>query len=137
MKRLFTYLIIGLLIWGCAEKNPKPQDLISEKNMEEILYDLTLLQAIRSTNYMLFEQNNIQPDVYIYEKYGIDSLQFASSHKYYISDSENYEKMLTRIIDRVNENRKIADSLKVKEEEKPIVRDTLAPKVKSLQKRLN
>ena len=134
MKRLFTYLIIGLLIWGCAEKNPKPKDLISEKNMEEILYDLTLLQAIRNNNYMLFEQNNIQPDVYIYQKYEIDSLQFASSHKYYISDPENYEKILTRIIDRVNENKKTADSLKVKEEEKPVVKDSLSPKVKILRK---
>ncbi len=134
MKRLFTYFTIGLFVLGCTETKPKLNDLISEKKMEDILYDLTLFQSIKSTNYMLYEQNNIQPDVYIYEKYEIDSLQFSNSHKYYISDSENYEKMLVRIIDRVNENKKTTDSLKVKEEEKPVVKDSLSPKVKILRK---
>ncbi len=134
MKRLFTYFTIGLLVWSCTETKPKPNDLISEKKMEDILYDLTLFQSIKSTNYTLYEQNNIQPDVYIYEKYEIDSLQFSNSHKYYISDSENYEKMLVRIIDRVNENKKTTDSLTVKESDIPTTKDSLSPKIKTLLK---
>lgn len=135
MKKIVTYLTVALLVWGCSETNPKPKNLISEKNMEEILYDLTLLQAIRNNNYSLYEQNNIQSDIYVYRKYGIDSLQFSNSHKYYISNSENYEKMINRVIDRVNENKKIADSLNIKRKGIPVAKDSLSLKTKHIRLR--
>ena len=134
MKRILIYLVVGLLVWGCVETNPKPKNLISEKNMENILYDLALLQAIRGVNYTLYEQYNIQPDIYIYRKYGIDSIRFSDSHKYYISDPDNYEKMLSRIINRVSENKKTTDSLTIKENDIPLVRDSISPKIKPLLK---
>lgn len=101
MKKLFTYLTIGLLVWSCTETNPKPKNLIPEDKMVDILYDLNMFQAIRSNNYQLFNSYDLKPEAFIYEKHSIDSLQFAQSHKYYISDLEQYEKMLDKIIKRV------------------------------------
>lgn len=98
MKNTFTYLLLCILTIGCVEKKTKPKNLISEEDMINILYDLNMLNAVKASNYQLFNSHNIKPEEFIYEKYKIDSLQFVQSHKYYISDIEQYEKMLDKII---------------------------------------
>lgn len=106
MKRTIVLLVITILFLGCSkEKDLKPENLIPQDQMEEILYDLSLFQAIRNTNYTLYQSENIELEQYIYKKYNIDSLQFAQSHKYYIADVEQYEKMLDRLLQRIDQEK--------------------------------
>ncbi len=130
MKKLSVFLIIGILVWGCSkEKTSKPSNLIPQDQMEEILYDLSMLQAVRSANYTLYQTENINPEQYIYKKYNIDSLQFAQSHRYYIADIEQYEQMLDKLLKRIEQERQqqmAKDSLSLP----PTQNDSLTPQLK-------
>lgn len=101
MKKTLTYLIIGLVGWSCSETTPKPDNLIPQDQMIDILYDLNMFQAIRNNDYRLYESYNINPGHYIYKKYNIDSLQFVQSNKYYASNPEEYNTLLNAVMDRI------------------------------------
>jgi hypothetical protein len=106
MKRYISYLILGIVFLGCSDKEvAPPENLIPEDKMKDILYDLNLLQSINSTNFQVMKNNNVNPEIYIYKKYSIDSLQFAQSNKYYLNNVEKYEKMLDEIAERITQEK--------------------------------
>ena len=109
MKKIFCFFIGLLLLFSCQQNAVnKPDNLIDEETMEEIIYDLTILEAIRTSNSASLERKKITASTYVYDKYDIDSLQFASSNHYYASDVHNYLKMYKRIEERlVNDKTKI------------------------------
>lgn len=131
MKKTLAFLLLILFLFSCAkEKIQKPANLIPEDTMVEILYDINLLQALRNTNYAVYSQKNINPETYIYKKYNIDSLQLAESNQYYITDIDNYEKLLDKVISKINEEKTKynSDSLEVKYPKQTMVVDSLAKK---------
>lgn len=131
MKKILTFSLLILLLLGCTkEKTQKPANLIPEDKMVEILYDINLLQALRNTNYSVYTQENINPEEYIYKKYSIDSLQFAESNQYYITDVDNYEKLLDKVIAKINDEKTKynSDTLQVKRPKRTIVSDSTAKK---------
>ena len=69
--------------------------------MIEIMYDMALLEAVKSQN-----PNNIPyptPVELLKNKYNIDSLTFANNDKYYASDIKEYQKMNQSVLDRIQE----------------------------------
>ncbi|AEK22436.1 Conserved hypothetical protein [Capnocytophaga canimorsus Cc5] len=107
MKQLFIVLFLILTLFGCRQNIiPKPENLISERQMEKIMYDLTLLDAIKSTDYTYMEQQKANFTQLIYEKYAIDSLQLAESMVYYASIPEVYNRMMNSVEQRLKENKK-------------------------------
>jgi hypothetical protein len=125
-------LILGLI--SCNSKYiEKPENLIQEDQMIDIIYDLSILEAIKSSNPVLLENNNIDPYTYIYKKYNIDSLQFAQSNAYYASNLKKYRKMYSEVEQKIQDKKIVADSLLQKEnsrQEKPklLSKDTINPK---------
>jgi len=99
MKKTTIFLLIVWFVLSCRDVQ-KPENLIPEDKMMDILYDLNILQAIHSNNYKLLSSYDLKPEAFIYQKYDIDSVQFAESHRYYISNIDRYEKILEKIIDR-------------------------------------
>lgn len=89
----------------------KPDNLIDKDMMVDIIYDLSLLEAIRSSNYGSLESRKIDPTTYIYKKYKIDSLQFAKSDRYYASDIDVYSGIYDRVSKRLENNRNAIDSV--------------------------
>ena len=80
--------------------------------MIDILYDISLLEAIKTQN-INGGMNSKMGNDYIYKKYKIDSIQFIKSNKYYASDIEEYKKMFEKIKERLNkETLKIDGELK-------------------------
>ena len=69
------YLIFFILVTGCY--SDIPDNLISEKKMESIIFDIMILNA--SSGYDLKIDNNLLSDELIFKKYDIDSLQFYES----------------------------------------------------------
>ncbi|MFK8272805.1 DUF4296 domain-containing protein [Capnocytophaga canimorsus] len=107
MKQLFIVLFLILTLFGCRQNIiPKPENLISERQMEKIMYDLTLLDAIKSTDYTYMEQQKTNFTQLIYEKYAIDSLQLAESMVYYASIPKVYNRMMNSVEQRLKENKK-------------------------------
>ena len=105
MKRVVLILFIMLFSCGKEEAVPKPEKLLSESEMENIIYDLALLQAIKSTNPQVLTENNIDAKKYIYKKYSTDSLTYNQNHRYYASQLDVYEKIQNRVIERLNKQK--------------------------------
>ena len=90
-------ILIGLfMIVGCTSSVEKPKNLIGKDQMINVLYDLSLLQAVRMQNISGgIKQKGMNE--YIFKKYKIDSIQLAQSSKYYASDLEEYKKIMAAV----------------------------------------
>lgn len=102
----------------------KPDNLIPEEKMLLILEDFAIVNAAKTTNMNILRNQDIEPTAYILSKYGIDSLQFVESDRYYASLPDEYEAIYQELNNRLEkkkslfeEEKKIKDSLKVKEQE--------------------
>ena len=76
-----------------VQKTEKPDDLIPEDKMIDVLTELSLVHAARNYNKFKLENTGINPDEYIYEKFDIDSLQFEKSNDYYSEQYTQYERI--------------------------------------------
>jgi Domain of unknown function (DUF4296) len=93
MKKRISLLAILALI-GCKEDLVKKPDLLIERSkMMDIMYDMSLLEAIKYQNPTVLDSNQIRPKQYIYKKYKIDSLQLAQNNVYYAADYKSYKIM--------------------------------------------
>jgi hypothetical protein len=105
--------------FSCNNTIEKPKNLIEKDKMTKILYDLSLLDAMKN-QYIEGGISNQKANDYIYKKYKIDSIQFSQNNKYYASDVKNYKKMFEKVKDRLqNESNKL-DTLMKKKGEKVI-----------------
>ncbi|MFS4494247.1 DUF4296 domain-containing protein [Maribacter sp. 2308TA10-17] len=118
MKKIILFLLITCF-FSCAEKlMEKPDNLISKERMVEILNDLAIINAAKSTNAKLLQDYDLEPTKYIFEKYDIDSLQFVESDRYYASIPEEHEEIYIAVEaklevekERLQTAKKIKDSL--------------------------
>lgn len=97
----FTVLLLLLLFLSCSENIIKPKDLISTDKMAEIIYEVSLINAAKGVSKKKLEDNGISPTRFIYEKYGIDSLQFVLSLDYYANDIDTYDNIYTTVERRI------------------------------------
>ena len=130
MRHLF-YILILISLVGCSsgDRPNKPKDLIAKDKMSDIMYDLYILNAAKGVNRKLLELNGIMPADYIYDKYGIDSLQFAVSNTYYSYDTEVYTSIIDKMKAQLEKDKELYEKL-TKEEQK--VEDSL----KNIEKKL-
>ncbi len=90
--KITIVLLSTVLLCACAEKVLEPpKDLIPREKMTKILYDLSLLNATSAVSNPTLKENGIEVMPYLYDKYGIDSLQFVTSDAYYASIPITYE----------------------------------------------
>ena len=102
MKRYVHILWTALLIWGCGEKLIEPpEDLIPPEQMTDILYDISIMDAIESNYPNALERNDIRVMEWIQQKYGIDSARFAASDLYYASQPQQYERIYEALHERL------------------------------------
>lgn len=113
MKNYFKYTLFLLLITGCQElkKAPKPDRLIPEAKMVNILVDLAKIDAAMTYNMRDFEKKGVDPKTYVYEKYGIDSAQLAKNNAYYIEDFKVNKRMYEEVRARLTKEKEQLDSL--------------------------
>ena len=97
----------------------KPSNLIDKDKMVDILYDISLLEAIKTQNIGGGISSKMGND-YIYKKYKIDSIQFVKSNIYYASDIEEYKKMFEEIKQRLTAETTKIDA-KMKKNEQPVL----------------
>ncbi|RUA12134.1 MAG: hypothetical protein DSY82_02025 [Flavobacteriia bacterium] len=111
MKREFFYILLILFIISCKGKTnfEKPEDLIPEDQMVNIITDLCLAQGATTLNNMDLKKSNKYVFL-VYDKYGVDSTRFASSNLYYASKPEEYKKIFTKAYDRLGKMRNLYTS---------------------------
>jgi len=107
MKKILSLFLIVSICLSCEKSTIiKPDNLIDEDVMVDIIYDFALLEGIKGENRISFQQNGINPNEYVYKKYKIDSLQFAKNDQYYASDVKNYKKIYDKVTKRLEEKTK-------------------------------
>lgn len=111
----------------------KPANLIPKEKMVLILNDLAIVNAGKVTDAQVLRNHDIDPTDYILTKYGIDSIQFVESDRYYASIPEEQEEIYIAVEkklevekERIAAAKKIRDSLKAIK--KKATRDGLVPK---------
>lgn len=111
--RNFLCILILIILIGCgdSERPAKPEKLIPQETMSNIIYDVFLLNAARGINKQVLEKNNVLPQDYVYKKYSIDSLQFALSNEYYSYDTKIYQSIMDRVRTRLEFEKKKNDSI--------------------------
>jgi Domain of unknown function (DUF4296) len=101
----------------------KPDNLIDDDKMIEILTDLSIMDALKSQNAvngtLKFEVND-----YVFKKYKIDSLQFAQSNKYYASDVPKYKRMYKIVNEKLTARKTELDQIILKKTGKQMAPST-------------
>lgn len=122
MRKTVSFLVIIMLFFSCKEDAvKKPERLIDRAVMENIIYDLSLLDAIKYNEPTTTENYKVNPKEFIFRKYKVDSAQFAQNNIYYASDFEGYKAMYDSVIKRIDRKKTLLDSLVKKE----VKRDSL------------
>lgn len=99
MRRLLTIFTLSFILLSCQdiERPEKPDNLIDRDIMVNILVDTYVSNAARNQSFQKIQDENVRLEKYIYQKYDIDSLQFAKSNAYYSSNMEDYIKILKEV----------------------------------------
>lgn len=135
MKRIALYFLT-LIAVSCGNNTvEKPDPLLKEGQMVDILYDLAVLQAYKSSNPKVLTDNKVDSRNYIYKKYAIDSLVFAKNHQWYAADLEKYGAIHTKVTDRLTKDKqKYASSIKGAGEKKSKPKSDAVKKRDSLRR---
>lgn len=130
IRAIIPFFIIVISCQG-IESIEKPDNLIPLKKMEDIIYDMTIINSARGFNIQLFTQTGVKPETHIFEKYEIDSLQYAASTVYYSADIDQYKKIIDNVRKRVTSEFEIADSLtKIEKRIKDSIRNVRGKRLK-------
>lgn len=132
MKNLFFFLLFCTLL-GCQDvKFPeKPENLITEDQMVDVLTEVYLINSARSIDNKTIIQSKIQLDSFVFKKFKIDSLQFALSNAYYTSNLNTYNRLFKKVDEQLLFLKKRADSIReiILAEEK-LVKDSINAKLR-------
>ncbi len=128
MMKRFIYILFVFFAISCQDIQPvkSPANLIDQAKMEEILYEIAIINAARGYDIQKLSKYGVAPETYVFEKYNIDSLQYAENVSYYSSDIESYKEMYLTIQKRIEgeftyhdslakRKKKIKDSLRTEE----------------------
>nr|WP_315241236.1 DUF4296 domain-containing protein [uncultured Flavobacterium sp.] len=118
MKNFVFIILVLFLSVSCKKELVKePAKLIAKEKMIDIIYDLSLLDAIKYQQPLSLDSVESNPKKFIFKKYKVDSLQFAQSNIYYAADYDNYKEMFDEINARLDKEKKFIEK-KIKAEEK-------------------
>lgn len=101
MKRitLVCFLIIGL--YACNSKG-KPDNLLSQDKMVEVLVDIHLTEGITSALPIAYDSSQVlykllEYDVFL--KHEVEDSVFSESLRYYMADPTIMDKIYLRVVD--------------------------------------
>jgi hypothetical protein len=119
MKKYISLFVLIVSLFSCnKDLVEKPDNLIDKKVMGDIMYDLSLLEALKYQNPSSLYDNGINPKTYVFKKYKIDSLRLAKSTAYYSADYREYKKMFDAVNDRLKKDKASVDLILKKEAKK-------------------
>ncbi|MDY8134984.1 DUF4296 domain-containing protein [Aquimarina sp. 2201CG5-10] len=127
MINRILYIAMIFLVFSCQtiDKASKPENIIEEDKMVEILIDIAFVKSAKSSFNKKMELNKLNPEGYILEKHGIDSLVFAQNNAWYMMDLENYQKIFTRVKDTLEKSKDMYEALKKKEDSIKKIEDSI------------
>lgn len=112
--RYWTILLIAISFGACqtVQQPEKPRDLIGRDKMVSILTEAYLANAARSIDNRTIIEEGIEMDSLFYNKFEVDSLQFAKSHAYYAADVNTYSLFIQEVETKLEGMVKTLDSIR-------------------------
>ena len=106
--RIILTLIILVIVQSCKDfNNKKPENLISEDKMVEILFDLEIINAARGDNKKIIEEKISNVNNYLQNKYKIGIDQFENSISYYSSDILKYSSIIQEVEQKLDSTKNL------------------------------
>lgn len=132
--RKAVFFFVVFLIFSCKSDTDfeKPKDLIPKDQMIDILVDLHLAVGAMNTNNIKNKKSNNYTFL-IYNKYGVDSLRFMESNRYYASRVDDYYKMFDKVRIRLEKLNDKYDALAKKDSLEHVKMDSI---LKSRKRRI-
>jgi len=117
-------LIFAVLLVSCqnVEEIKKPDSLIPEQKMVEVLTDLSILYSAKNYNKKRLEETGLPLKTYLYEKNQIDSLQLAQSTEYYAKNYTQFKEIYNQVKSNLD---KMKTDLEVVQAEEKFVEDSI------------
>lgn len=114
--KIYTFLFVLILVsifdscsfTGSVEK---PDNLISESLMVNVLYEISILDAMSTFKPRNKDFEQIYGKPYIFLKYGVDSLQLAKSDQYYAKFPRLYHRIYSRVLEKMKKTKDSFDLL--------------------------
>jgi hypothetical protein len=108
MKKILIPLVFIVAAFISCDKPviEKPDHLVKEKKMIEMLVDIHLAEAtFNQMRYDSIVRNSSSANFYysVLEKYHIPDSVFEKSYVYYASDPKNFEKMYREVVNKLVE----------------------------------
>jgi len=109
MRKVLVSLCFLFVLIACESKinYQKPDNLLSKNQMVDLLFDMHIAAATSNVSNLESEKNRNYMSL-IYEKYGIDSTEFAINNHYYTSSIDDYEEIFESLEKRL---KKLQDSI--------------------------
>ena len=130
MKRFqFIVLLLVFVVASCDDPVvPKPENLIKESQMIDMLVDIHLAEATYNKfRYDTIMRDNSSVNFYysVLDKYHVQDSLFEQSFIYYASVPKNFDKMYRKVTSKLSEmeqelSGRKQDELKLKEEQAEI-----------------
>ncbi|NER10293.1 protein of unknown function [Muriicola jejuensis] len=115
MKKWIAFMAVLALVFSCAEEVvKKPEDMIPRDTMTDLLYEMAVLNAAKSTNKAILEEQFDDPTEFLFKQYGVDSLQFVKSDMYYASQPLVYEAIYKEVEARLEKEKKAFEEARQK-----------------------
>ena len=132
MKKIGYIFLLIVFLTSC-KKNivPKPDKFLNETQMEGLLYDLAVLEAMKNQQSTLLDSLNFKPQEYIYRKYATDSISIEQNMVYYASFPKQYDQIVQRVDNRLKRQRDSLSDVLNKQNKK-----TEIPEIPELEKEL-
>lgn len=108
---IFYLLLFTFFVSSCQFK---PQNVLSEKKMEKVMYDIYVAEAIIGNDYGTFDSSEKKEALInqIYEKHGITKIQWDSSLAYYSDHIGRYLEMNDSVKARLQRKKKRFEDLR-------------------------
>ncbi|PIF01902.1 MAG: hypothetical protein CR965_01135 [Paludibacter sp.] len=104
-SRLILLLIVTILFIGCSNR---PKNVLDEKEMENFLFDMHLLESSLRTGSYLYKTPREKQFYYaeLFDKHGITKADYDSSIVWYTKNPKEYNRIYDKVLVRVNRLKK-------------------------------
>ena len=117
MKKFIVMLMFILFSCSNTGDNRPPENLIPPDQMSMVMLDIILMKNIKRESYNVLEKKDLLVAEYLYEKYGIDSAQLASSQSYYAKNPKKYLPIFEKVKMKFKKlNDSIQQTMRIREE---------------------
>lgn len=130
--RIIKLVLVLCIVFSCNKKQrpDPPEDLLTKVEMSNILYEMFIINSAKGSSMKVLQENGVDPDKYVLERFDIDSTRFVNSNNYYAYSYDDYREIMTLIEERISEEKEYYEEILEEEQAAAKLRADSLRKVK-------